>query len=86
MTTSRFEFLGLFVAMAVLASLFARNLQRARASGELYSRSVLVSRAAQPISFWITVVTYAFATVLMAAGAMFSFAMAVFPDIVAGML
>jgi hypothetical protein len=72
--------------LSFLTFLFVRNLQRGRGSGEIYSRSLLIRRSETPINFWITVVVYVTASVFTATCALFSLAMAVFPDKVATLL
>jgi hypothetical protein len=86
MTIYHYEFFAFFLVFVALTYLFAKNLKRARATGEIYSRSILVRRIEQPISFWVTVVTYAAASLFTGACAIFSLVMAAFPDKLASIL
>ena len=86
MTTFRFEFFGLSLVLGVLCFLFVRNVQRGRATGEIYSRSLLIRRSESPVNFWITVIVYSVFALLTAAGVMFCVAMAISPHSVANRL
>jgi hypothetical protein len=86
MTTYRFEFLGFFLVFSVLTYLFVRNLQRGRATDEIYSRSLLVGRREHPINFWITVGTYMMASLFTGLAAVACLAFALFPNTVVGFL
>jgi hypothetical protein len=73
MASGSFRDSAMFVAFAVafstLGFLFAKNLLRARKSAEIYNRGILVRRTESPVTFWITVVFYGFATAFVAVGA-----------------
>ncbi len=62
-------FVGFAVVLSALGFLFVKNLLRARKSAEIYNRGLLVRRAESPVTFWITVALYVFATAFVAVAA-----------------
>lgn len=62
-------FVEFAVVFSALGFLFVKNLVRARKSAEIYNRGLLVRRAESPVTFWITVALYVFATAFVAVSA-----------------
>jgi hypothetical protein len=64
-------FLAFAIGFAGLAYIFVKNLLRAKSSGEINNRGLLVRRAESPVFFWITFGIYAGAAgvAALAAGA-----------------